>query len=137
HVAGSFDAGDASGRGCVRLSDGHCSGAIIEPNDTGGFTILSGVNNLGTLCGFYSANGAYHSFLLTGSTFTEIPIQALNRTVEKVNDARNFCGYTSIPNAAFVSIGGTLTTFTIPGGDIPLAVGMNNLNQVVGAYSVG
>src|SRR4029077_10119872 len=57
--------------------------------------------------------------------------------VESVNDAGDYCGVTILPDTAFVNIGGTVTTFGVPGADGTGAYGINNLDQVVGVYSIG
>src|SRR5262245_22555226 len=93
-VAGSFLIGGLVGRGFVRFGDGHFSGPLVEPNDTGNYTVLSGINNLGTASGFYIAGASgYQGFLVSGFMFTEVALDAEQTVVEKVNDAGNFCGY--------------------------------------------
>jgi len=128
-VAGIYD--DALGtHGFVRFSDGHFSGPITDPNDPNGFTELTGINNRKTLCGF----STFGSFLLSRRIFAYVTTSATATTVNGVNDAGNFCGYTSGPDTNFVTIGGTTIFFQIPGSAPGQASDINNLDQCVGYY---
>src|SRR5438132_11376303 len=65
---------DAAGvtRGFVRFKNGTFSDPIVDPNDTVGFTEGRGLINCRTVAGEYAiSDGTIHSFLLSGSTFTE------------------------------------------------------------------
>lgn len=124
-------------RGFVRFSDGHFSGPITAPTYPQAVLEVSGINSVGAVCGSYISGGYFHGFLLSGSTFTDITAGPADTLVESVNSAGNFCGYTNPPQKAFVSIGGSITFFTIPGSSNTSAFGMNNLNQVVGSYTIG
>src|SRR5499427_508070 len=80
-VVGVF--ADSSGvtRGFVRFSDGSFSAPIVDPNDTVGFTEGRGINNSRTVVGDYAASdGTIHSFLLSGSTFTEYDLPGAVQT---------------------------------------------------------
>lgn len=136
-VAGTYTAASGAVRGYVRFSNGRLSRPIIDPNEQNHYTLIDGINNLKTLCGYYLSMGLNHSFLLSGSTFTEITTDALETLVNGVNDAGNICGITTHPDAAFVTIGGTSTLFQVPGSSYNLASGINNLDQCVGFYVVG
>jgi hypothetical protein len=143
---GINDLGDVGGlfvnevnriRGFVRFADGHFSPPILNPNHAPSGTVVSDINNVGTLCGYYSSAGHIHGFLLSGSTFTDVSVGMLDTFAESVNDAGNFCGYADLPLEAFVSIDETVTSFTIPGSSGTTGFGINNSDQVVGAYYVG
>src|SRR6476660_8076719 len=124
-VVGEFIDSSGVTRGFVRFSDGSFSDPIVDPNDTVGFTEGRGINNSRTVAGDYViSDGTIHSFFLSGSTFTEY----------------DFTG-TFDPDGsgifqAFVSVGGTLTSFSVPGALLTLAYEINNSNQLVVGYFV-
>lgn len=128
-VVGSFVNGLDQTQSFVRFADGTFSDPIVYPGAQS--TYLSDLNNTGTMCGSYNlADGAYHGFFLSGSTFTNFDLQAPNTLLRGVNDAGNFSGTTI--DQAFVSIDGSLTMFAIPRQAIMDTYTINNLNQVVG-----
>ncbi len=146
------DAGDIAGyfydelgarHGFVRFADGHFSEPITEPNDNLDYTIASGINNSGVLCGFYETQPDFgiHSFFLSDSTFTEFNVDgALNTWVFGMNDVGNFCGYIDAStggSSGFVNINGNTTFFSAAGAPITFVFGMNNLNQCVGSATMG
>jgi hypothetical protein len=124
-------------RGFIRFGDGQFSAPIREPESSDGSTYVTGLNNTGITSGYYATATGDDGFLYSDSTFTTVHMAAAYTDVQKVNDAGNYCGTTILPNAAFVNIGGTVTTFVVPGADGTGAEGINNLDQVVGAYTVG
>lgn len=71
-VAGYFISATGATDGYVRFHDGHFSSPIVEPNQAQNVTFATGINNLGTVSGSYQARLGIASFLLSGSTFTEI-----------------------------------------------------------------
>jgi hypothetical protein len=140
-IAGQIN---AAGRvlGFVLFHNGHFTPPIIEPNDTGNsYTDLRGINNSRLLCGFYinSVDGAFHGFFLATDTgFTEFNVaDALETQLYSLNDAGNVCGAFSADDVifqAFVSISGTVVPISIPDATTSFAFGINNSNEVVGAY---
>lgn len=127
-IVGSFLNTAFQTQSFIRFADGTFSDPIVHPAAQS--TYLSDINNTGTMCGSYLANGAYHGFFLSGSTFTNFDLDAPNTLLRGVNDAGNFSGNTI--DQGFVSIDGTITMFAIPRVTIMDAYGINNLNQVVG-----
>ena len=125
-------------RGFVRFTNGQFSVPVRVPGSEFGSTYLEGLNKTGTACGYYSGDSADPGFLYSDRTFTTISVGgAIFTYLESVNDAGDYCGNTILPDAAFVNIGGTTTTFNVPGADGTGAYGINNLDQVVGVYSTG
>ena len=126
-------------KGFVRLTNGELSDPLKVPGSESGSTYLEGINNSGTACGYYSsAVSGQPGFLHSDRTFTTITVGGASFTyLGSVNDLGDYCGITSLPSAAFVTIGGTTTTFNVPGADGTGAYGLNNLDQVVGNYSAG
>src|SRR6516225_374852 len=113
-------------RGFVRFSDGSFSAPIVDPNDTVGFTEGRGINNPRTVVGDYViSDGTGHSFLLSGSTFTEYDVPgAVFTAVLGINNPGDFTGTFSnddVTQGAFVSVGGTLTLFSVPAAPFTLA----------------
>lgn len=127
-VVGSFVNEAYETQSFVRFSNGTFSDPIVYPDAQS--TYLSDINNNGTMCGSYLANGVYHGFFLSGSTFTNFELPAPNTLLRGVNDDGNFSGTTI--DQAFVSINGTVTMFAIPRAAITDGYGINNLNQMVG-----
>ena len=135
-VAGFFTNRDRN-QGFVRFGD-HFSAPIVEPDDVGDFTRVTGINNTGTLCGFYvGPRSDFYGFLLSGSTYTTIDLADHHTNLNGINDVDNLCGSLDAENPAFVTIDGTTTTFTIPGANAIEAEDINNLNQSVGYYRIG
>ena len=137
-VAGYYFGVDLVTRSFVRLHDGSFSPPIVEPNDTDHFTEVAGGNNLHTLCGVYAGVGGatYHGFFVSATGFTEFDAPGATSTfVDGINDAGDFCGSVDFATA-FISVGGNLTFFSIPGVTTDNAAqGINNLGQCVGNYT--
>ncbi|HEU0207725.1 MAG TPA: hypothetical protein VFQ78_01975 [Candidatus Udaeobacter sp.] len=125
-------------KGFVRLTNGEITGPLKAPGSESGSTYLEGINSSGTACGYYSAASGQPGFLHADQTFIPITVGgAVFTYLGSVNDAGDYCGTTALPSATFVNIGGTTTTFNVPGADATGADGINNLDQVVGSYSIG
>ena len=124
-------------RGFIRFGEGQFSAPIREPESSDGSTYVTGLNIAGITSGYYATASGDDGFLYSDSTFTTVHMAAMYTDVQKINDAGNYCGATILPSAAFVNIGGTVTTFVIPGAVGTGAQGINNLDQVVGAYTNG
>jgi hypothetical protein len=122
-------------RGFFRLENGQFSAPLTEPDSSTGTSYVNGRNNNGITTGYYETATGYDGFLKSGSTFTTVHLGGFFTYVEKINDAGNYCGSSS--SGAFVNIGGTMTIFGVPGAGGTGADGINNLDQVVGGYSMG
>src|SRR5262245_14828057 len=135
---------DSSGvvRAFVRFSDGSFSDPIVDPNDSVGFTEGRGINNTRLVNGDYVASdGFVHSFFLSDGVFTEYDVpNTVQTNLLSVNDAGNFTGAFDPDGSgifqAFVSIGGTLTSWAIPAALGTLAYDLNNSNQMVVGYFI-
>ena len=120
-VVGEYVDSSGVARGFVRFSDGTFSPPIVDPNDTVGFTEGRGINNSGTVCGDYNtSDGNSHGFFLSGGTFTEYDVPGAPTTnVLGINDPGDFTGtFSNSDNTilyAFVSLGGNITSFSVPG----------------------
>jgi uncharacterized membrane protein len=141
-VVGEVDSDNYSkAGGFLRSNDGQYSTLIYDPAGDLKFTILTGINNFRTACGAYRSSDSHnHGFVLSGfHMFTPFDIDGATDTfVFGINDAGNLCGGSFGPAgpAAWVSIDGTVSTFTIPGSIWSCyANGINKLNQSVGTYA--
>ncbi len=135
-VAGFFFVNGVANAGYVRTANGRFSPPLLFPgtNDT----LVAGINNNGLICGVFYTN-APHGFFYDGQTYTQYDYPgAAQTTLEAVNDAGDFCGYYDLgftdTATPFVSIGGTVTSFTLDGVDSVFPTDINNLGQVVGSY---
>jgi len=140
-IAGDYLDASNVRRGFVRLSNGHFSPPIVEPNDTGSFTRARGINSARTIDGdfFNVADNSYHGYILSGGVFTQFDFGGpVSTDLYGINDAGDFVGATGStiqPSQAFVNIAGTTTVITIAGAYDAGADTINNTNQVVGTYS--
>jgi hypothetical protein len=135
---------DASGvtRGFVRFSDGSFSDPIVDPNDTVGFTEGRGINNPRTVAGDYViSDGTVHSFLLSGSTFTEYDVPgAAQSNLLSINDAGDLTG-TFDPDGsgvfqAFIDRGGSITSYSVPDAAATFAYEINNSKHLTVGYYI-
>ena len=148
---GINDRGDISGsisplgsflrvRGFVRLANGYFSPPLSHPN-ANDYTLIWGINNARTTCGFYydPGDGEFHSFFLSNDgTFSPFAVDGADSTdLYDLNDIGNFCGDAdySTGEFAWVSVDGVVTIINIDGATSSAASGINNLNEVVGSYS--
>src|SRR5262249_54478649 len=117
-IAGIFVDTSAASRGFIRLSNGHFSAPIVDPNDTSNFTEGRGINNARLVCGDYlDSAGAFEGFFLSGHTYTNYVVPNSTTTIVLgVNNVGDFCG-SNIPTGGiqegFLSIGGTVTEVAV------------------------
>ncbi len=126
-------------RGFLRGRDGHFSGGFVEPNDTGMLTQGRAINNARVICGVYGngSDGSSHGFFLAHRAFTEYDVPGVVDTfLLGINDAGDFAGSISDPTFqdGFVSLGGTITAFAVPGASATIANNLNASNQTQGFY---
>src|SRR5262249_8355781 len=94
----------------------------------------TGINNFGVTSGWYLGTEHSSGFVRSADgTFTPFDVGTYTQ-MGGINDAGNLCGEAN-GDEAWVSIDGTVTTFTIPNGRNPFASGINKLNQCVGNFS--
>jgi hypothetical protein len=137
---------DSSGvyRGFVRFANGNFSAPIVDPNDTCIGTFARGINNSRLICGdYFSGAGCStdHGFFLMGHSFSDFDVPGFAGTsVNGVNNIGDFAGGAADATGftqAFVSLGGIITTFSIPGSTLNNAYQLNSSNQVEGYYADG
>ena len=129
--------------GFVRFSNGHFSQLITSPNDPGMTTFLTAFNSVNSYCGVYGG-GDDHAFVVINHVLTEVQIPgAAYNYVWDINDSNDYCGsyYPAsgpVFIAGYLSIGGNITTLSVPGDNgITSIEGINQLGQAVGYYSGG
>jgi hypothetical protein len=86
------------------------------------------------------SDGTVHSFLLSGSTFTEYDLPgALQTNLLSINEPGDLTG-TFDPGSgifqAFIDRGGTITSWSVPGAAATLAYDINNSKHLVVGYYV-
>jgi len=126
-------------RGFVRFSNGNFSAPIVDPNDTGNLTNGRAINDSRLVCGEYDlSDGTFHGYFLSTGNFTEFDVAgSLDTTVLGVNNVGDFDGSfvdAAGDSQAFVSIGGTITPFSVPGATFTTAYQLNSSNQLCGYY---
>jgi hypothetical protein len=141
-IVGEFIDSAGVTRGFVRFSNGSFSAPIVDPNDTVGFTEGRGINNPRTVVGDYViSDGTVHSFLLSGSTFTEYDVPGTVQTnLLSINEPGDLTGAFDPDGSgvfqAFIDRGGTITSYSVPGALGTLAYEMNNNKKLTVGYYI-
>ncbi len=136
-VVGALIDGSFLTHGFVRFQNGHFSPPLTDPLDTGGVTQGRGINNALKVCGNYTSDTS-HGFFLQGATFHNYDVPGSSFTIVLgLNNAGDFCG-SDVPSSGvqsgFVSIGGSITEFTVPDATNTLAYQINSSDQAAGYY---
>jgi uncharacterized membrane protein len=134
-VAGAYSSTQISEASYTRLANGRFSRPIIFPG--GDFTTAFGINDSGVVVGTFISD-ATHGFFFDGATYTQFDLPGyVNSFIFGENDAGDFTGLgidaEGVPTA-YLSVGGVITTFTIPGASEVDPRGINSLGQVAGYY---
>jgi len=139
-IVGSYFDSNGMGRGFVRFRNGNFSAPIVDPNDTCNVTEGRGINNSRLICGDYYVGDCTtnHGYFLMDGNFSEFDVPDSSSTgVGGVNNAGDFCGdFTDSTGLmqAFVSIGETITPFSVLGATLTTASGLNSSNQAAATY---
>ena len=127
-------------KGFYRSRNGRFSDAFVAPNDTGNLTQGRGINNKRRICGEYlnGSDGTFHGYFLSHSNFLEFDVTDTLDTIPLgINNASDFVGSVILSDGtqpAFVSLGGSVTTFAVPDATATLAYQLNSSNQITGYY---
>ena len=111
-----------------------------DPNDTGKVTQGRGINNNRYACGEYEtgSNGTFHGYILEHPNFISFDVPDTQDTIPLgINNAGDFVGTVTTNSStrpAFVSLGGVVTTFAVPGAIVTFAYQLNKGNQIIGYY---
>lgn len=104
------------------------------------FTQILSINNAGTAVGFYNDKaGVSHAFKLNHATgkFTNIKVPGKNSTASGINNNGDITGFTTGGNGQVIGWllhQGRVVTFAYPGGGDTTPFGINNKDEIVGAY---
>jgi probable HAF family extracellular repeat protein len=115
---------------------GNASFGFLYTN--GSYTTIQpayGINNAGQIVGTYNNSG----FVYSNGTYTTLNVPGSDATsATGINDSGQIVGTSIVAgpkNHGFLYDGGTFTTFSNPSApDDTLALGINNLDQIVGLY---
>jgi hypothetical protein len=134
---------DSSGvsRGFLRLKNGSFSPPIVDPADTGNLTEGRGINNSRLVCGDYfnATSGTFHGFFFFQNGYRNYDVTDSTTTIVLgLNNVGDFAGSVTPTGGiqeAFLSIGGTVTEFSVTGATASLAYQLNASNQSCGYYT--
>jgi hypothetical protein len=139
-IVGVFIDVNGVARGFYRSRQGRFSAPFVEPNDTGNLTQGRGINNARVICGEYlnGNDGTFHGYFLAHQMFVEFDLTDATNTIPLgINDAGDLAGSAVLADGtqqAFLSLGGSITTFAITDALATLAYSLNATNQAVGYY---
>jgi len=138
-VVGVFVDSALAQRGFIRFANGRFSAPLIDPNDDSNVTQARGINNSRAVCGFYlsSIDALFHGFFFSQNAYTNYDVPGASGTdVLGINNVGDFCGAASVSSvqSGFLSVGGTVTVFTVSGATQTLGYQLNSSNQVAGEY---
>lgn len=134
-VAGAYSSIRVPEDSYIRLANGRFSRPIEFPG--GNFTTAFGINDSLVVVGTFISDST-HGFFFDGTTYTQFDLPGYVDTfIFGENDAGDFTGLAidaeNVPTA-YLSVGGVITTFTIPGASEVDPRGINSLGQVAGYY---
>jgi len=137
-IVGSYFSNQTEESGYIRFANCRFSRPIMVAGAT--FTTVYGINNAGLVCGTFISDTS-HGFFFDGTTYTQFDLPGnVGTIVTGENDAGDFVGVAFDAQGVetnFISIGGVITTFAIPGSTNVSPTDINNLGQVTGHYSQG
>lgn len=91
-IAGLFST-SAGISGFTRSANGQFSPPIVDPDDKHGITVVFGINNSGTVCGYYFGTDNYHGLFFSNGTYTTYDVPGKSGTkLMGINDAGDFVG---------------------------------------------
>lgn len=142
-IAGFYRDSVGVTRGFVRQRNGLFSAPIVDPDDTGTFTVAQDINNSRLIGGYFlnAGDGFFHGFLLSGSTFTQFDADtSVSTLLRGLNDAGVLVGSTNSStqlDQAFISENGNTTFIVIPGAASSLGSDINANGDMDGIYTDG
>jgi hypothetical protein len=139
-ATGYFIDGNGATRGFVRFADGSFNAPLIAPNDNSGYTRGLGINNTGTVVGDFLQTGnntsQFHGYILKNGNYTQYDIGGpVSTSLFGINNNGHLAGTfgSSVqPNQGFLDKNGVVETFTVNPALPLFALGLNDLDQVVG-----
>lgn len=123
------------------LWEGHFTSYKDPKTGDGTVNQLLGLNDNGIAVGFYTdANGNNHAYLLnreTGKFTAIVPPHSTSALATGINDHGDITGFLTEANGntlGFVLRGKTFIEFAFPGSKNTTPLGINNSDEIVGAY---
>jgi probable HAF family extracellular repeat protein len=100
-----------------------------------------GINNSGSIVGWYGGASTFHGFLYSNGSFTPLDVPgAVSTQAWEINDAGHIVGHyrdTAGVSHGFVIVSGSVTAIDVPTAQgSTQCQGINNLGQIVGTYKV-
>ncbi|MEO8043454.1 MAG: hypothetical protein ABI674_00990 [Spartobacteria bacterium] len=114
--------------------------AFSDPNDTGQVTRGRGINNQRHACGEYKngSDATFHGYIFEHPTFTNFDVAGSLDTIPLgLNNAGDFVGtaiFSDGTQPAFLNLGGTVSTFAVPGAVATFAYQINLRIESIGYY---
>jgi len=141
------DNGDIAGTSFLTRTNSSQSGFVIPANGTppiqvknpaAQYTLVNGINNAGTLAGYYFGNdNLIHGFTYSAGTYTPVDVASYTYLFD-INNKGDLTGYYSnigISATGFLIQGGSTVTFALPGYPLDtFGTGLNDSDQVVGYF---
>ncbi len=117
--------------GYLRHADGTFQYPILDPNSEygGNVTLPTGIDDSGLIAGYYNNGAEYLGFLLSNGNFSTVN-EGSNTEIDTIDNNGDFGGV--IGFLGFVSIGGTVTQFSVPGADTTTVSGLSPDGVTVG-----
>ncbi len=120
--------------GFKRFSGGALKYPILDPNNSGYNTFITGINDAGTMVGGYTGtDGLVHGFVDQAGTFTTVDVGSGNQTeITGINYKGDLVGMVNFGAGGFVIVGGVVTQFKVAGATVTFAYGIAADDAVVG-----
>jgi hypothetical protein len=140
-AVGSASLGDLSvqSNSVAWIWDGTAYSFFTVPGAAGFGTTAGGINAPGQVSGYFQdANGAYHGFVKSGSTFTQIDVPGATDTFGyAINNRTDVAGWYMDPQDephGFVLSGGKFTAIDVPGSFGTTVTGINEKGELAGYW---
>jgi len=119
--------------------DGTTYSFFTAPGSALSGTAAGGINAPGQVSGYFQdANGAFHGFVKSGSTFTQIDVPGATDTLAyAINNRTDVAGWyvdQQFETHGFVLSGGKFTTIDVPGSFGTVVTGINENGELVGYW---
>lgn len=128
-------------RGFKRYPDGTFGEPIIVPGESQQYTVATGINDDGTVVGYYLGAARQLGFSESGGNFATIDLQPGGNTwvlgINYRGDIVGAYGMQFPPEHGFIYANGVVTQIDVPGADFTQAFGIGADGSVVGVSGKG
>jgi len=137
YVGGGFEFRHDITAGFERDPHGRFTSPLVFPDRDVTSTFIAKINSNRLACGTFEIENIsgffYHGFFFDGTNYIQYDYPGATVTkLYDLNDAGDFVGQADA--RSFASINGTTMTVAIVGAQTTSATGINNLDQITGAY---